>query len=83
MPTARNHIESANNEKVCVKIIGVGGAGSRAVDFLAGCDLYNVDFIAIDSAFESTGQREDVKRIVIGDGTHPKPLRSGTPGRAE
>jgi cell division protein FtsZ len=72
-----------SNQKICVKMVGVGSAGCRVVDYLAGRDIGSVDFIAIDSFFYSSGHREDIKRVVIGECTEPRPFCSITSGWAK
>jgi cell division protein FtsZ len=63
----------------CARIIGVGGAGSRIVDYLVGTGIHDADFIAIDSFFWETEHQQSVVKIVIGENTEPRPFCSISP----
>lgn len=51
-----------------IKVIGLGGAGSNAVDRMIQMGIPGVDFIAANSDVQALGRSEAPKKIRLGDG---------------
>jgi len=57
-------IKAANSP--CIKVIGVGGAGSNAVDRMIQVGLKGVEFIAVNTDAQALAQSEAPSRIQLG-----------------
>ena len=63
-----------------IRVVGVGGAGSNAVNRMIRAELLGVEFIAVNTDAQALVKSHAPTRIRIGDGIEVRILRSGRDG---
>ena len=65
-----------------LRVVGVGGAGTNAVDRMIEAEVVGVDFLAVNTDLQSLQQSGADLTLAIGQRAHPRPrLRRRTRGR--
>ena len=57
------------NQKSIIKVIGVGGGGSNAVNRMIRAELMGVEFIAVNTDAQALAQSKATRRIQLGAAT--------------
>ena len=60
-------MENNNNNFAAIKVVGVGGAGTNAVNRMVDAQLQGVDFIAINTDSQALALSKAPTKIQIGD----------------
>ena len=60
------HFEIPKNQSSIIKVIGVGGGGGNAVNYMHNLDIEGVDFIVCNTDSQALALSPDGRRLFIG-----------------